>query len=287
MKYHLIAGLTALIWGSTLVSSKLLLLKGMEPSEIMFCRFLLGYLLLWVFYPRTHRIESWRDELLFAGMGLFGGTIYFLAENRALCYTHATNVGLICATVPITTAIASHFILKEERKGKSFVYGSIIAFLGVILVVLNGNFVLRLNPLGDMLTFVAVFSWSAYCIMQKLLRGKYNALFVTRNIFFYGMLTMMVYFIYAPFSFPLSGFADPQVLGLICFLGFIASALCYWMWTIAIDHIGVVATNNYVYFLPVVTIITAKIFLGEVLTTFAIIGSILILCGLWLCNKNE
>lgn len=286
MRYHLMAGVTALIWGSTLVSTKLLLLAGMEPSEIMFCRFLLGYALLWILYPRTHKITSLHDELIFLGMGLFGGTLYFLTENRALCYTQASNVGLICATVPITTAIVSHFILKTEKNGRYFLLGSCLAFIGVVLVVLNGSFILKLNPLGDALAFIAVFCWTAYVIMLKLLHCKYNSLFITRNIFFYGILTMMVYFIFDPYKFPISGFSNPLVLGLICYLGIIASAICYWMWAIAIDHIGVVATNNYVYFLPLITIITASIFLNEKMTVFAIIGSLLIILGLWFCNKK-
>jgi drug/metabolite transporter (DMT)-like permease len=288
MKYHILAAITALIWGSTLISSKLLLDAGMTPAEIMMCRFLLGYLFLWILYPRTHRIRDWRDEGIFCLMGLFGGTVYFLAENTALYYTHTTNVALICATVPIVTAVLSHFIIKNERLTNRFFVGSIIAFAGVALVVLNGNFYLKLSPKGDILTFVAVLSWALYCVFQKLLRGKHNTIFITRNIFFYGMLTMLPYFLFVePFKFTLEGFSNPVVWGNLCFLGLIASAICYYIWNLAINHIGVVKTNNYVYFLPLVTIIVASIFLKEHITIFSAIGTALIIGGLlWTSKKN-
>lgn len=288
MKYHILSAITALIWGSTLVSSKLLLEAGMTPSEIMMCRFLLGYLFLWILYPHTHRIQNWRDEGLFCLMGFFGGTVYFLSENTALYYTQATNVSLICATVPLVTAVMSHFLIKGERLTTHFFIGSIIAFSGVTLVVLNGNFVLKLNPMGDILTFIAVISWGIYCVLQKLLKEDYSAFFITRNIFFYGMLTMLPYFIiFQPFRFPLEGFCQPVVWGNLCFLGLIASAICYYFWNLAINNIGVVKTNNYVYFLPLVTILTASIFLDERITLFSAIGTMLIIGGLWWSSKKK
>lgn len=286
MKYHVMALLTTVIWGTTLVSSKVLLSAGMLPAEILFCRMILAYCLLWVLYPRTHRVRSWHDELIFAVAGLFGGTIYFLTENTALVYTQATNVSLICATVPLVTALFSFIILKESCLSRRFISGSVIAFLGVALVIFNGTFVLKLSPLGDTLALASVTSWSLYCVILKKLRAKYNLLFITRNVFFYSIITLLPYFIYEPFSFNLSGFLRPVVISNLLFLGFIASSFCFLMWTIAIKNIGVVATNNYIYFMPLVTILTAAIVLAERITIFAIIGSVFIIGGLCITNAR-
>ena len=46
MKGHLSGLLTILIWGTTFISTKVLL-KDFLPVEILFFRFLLGYLALW------------------------------------------------------------------------------------------------------------------------------------------------------------------------------------------------------------------------------------------------
>ena len=158
------AGVTSIVWGTTLVSSKVLLHYGLTPAQIMLYRFIIAYLFLWILYPRTHRIKSVKDELSFLSIGFFGGTLYFLLENTALEYTQATNVGLICATVPLLTAMLAHLFMKGVRLSRYILAGSILSLAGVALVVFNGNFILKLNPLGDLLTFGAAFSWAVYSI---------------------------------------------------------------------------------------------------------------------------
>jgi drug/metabolite transporter (DMT)-like permease len=286
IKYHLLAAATAAIWGTTLISSKILLQSGMSPAEILLCRLILAYLFLWILYPKTHRPKSKRDELVFLLGGAFGGTIYFLAENTALVYSQATNVGLICATVPIITALMSHFILKEKHLNGRFLAGSAVALMGVLLVVLNGRFVLKLNPLGDFLACVSVLSWGLYCVCIKSLRHPYSSLFITRKIFFYCILTLLPHFVFYPFRFPLTQLLEVHVWSNLLYLGLIASSLCYLVWTMAIKNIGVVATNNYIYFMPIVTIVTAHIFIDERITLFVVFGGLLIIGGLWWSTAN-
>lgn len=279
------AGVTTVIWGTTMVSSKVLLNEGLTPAQIMLLRFMLGYVFLWMLHPRMPRVRSLRDEALFAGMGLFGGSLYFLTENSALVYAQATDVALICASVPLVSAILSHVALGDRLSG-GFRAGSAVALSGVALVILNGNFVLKLSPLGDILAFAAICCWAVYCLLLKKLRYAYNTLFVTRRIFLYGMLTLMPYFLFEPFRFPVEALQRPVVWGNLAFLGLVASALCYVMWNAAIRELGIVRTNSYLYFSPVVTLVTASIVLSEHVTAFILLGTALILLGLWLAGKK-
>ena len=279
------AGLTTFIWGTTMVSSKILLQEGLSPAEILSCRFTLGYLFLWILYPRTHRIRSWRDELVFVGMGVCGGSLYFLTENTALAYTQATNVSLICAMVPLITAILSFFVLKEKLSRRFWV-GSLIACMGVSMVILNGSFVLKLSPLGDLLALSAICCWAVYCILVKQLKSNYNSLYVIRNVFFYGLLTLAPYFLYEPFDVPLEAFQRPVVWTNLLFLGLIASSLCYVMWNMSMSELGVIKTNTYLYFTPLVTMATASFFISEQITVFILMGAALILFGLWVANRR-
>ncbi|MDR2920774.1 MAG: DMT family transporter [Tannerella sp.] len=283
--YHIMAGLTTLIWGTTMISSKILLQEGLGPAEILCCRFVLGYVFLWILYPRTHRIRSLHDELLFVGMGVFGGSLYFLTENTALVYTQATNVSLICAMVPLITAILS-FIFLKEKLPRRFWLGSLVACAGVSLVILNGNFILKLSPLGDLLAFAAICCWGIYCLMVKKLHYKYNSLFVIRNLFFYGLLTLAPYFLYEPFDVSVEVFKRPVVWANLLFLGLVASSLCYVMWNTAMHELGVIKTNSYLYFIPLVTMVTAAIFISEQITVYMLLGAALILFGLWVANHK-
>ena len=269
-----------------MVSSKILLQEGLTPAQILFCRFFLGYIFLWILYPRTHRIRSLHDELLFVGMGIFGGSLYFLTENTALVYTQATNVSLICAMVPLMTAILSFIVLKEKLP-RRFWLGSLIACTGVSLVILNGNFVLKLSPLGDLLAFIAICCWAIYCLMVKKLHGQYNTLYVIRNVFFYGLLTLAPYFLYEPFDVPFEIFMHPVVWGNLLFLGLVASSLCFVMWNMAMNELGIIKTNSYLYFIPLITMATATVFISEQITVYILLGAALILFGLWFANNKK
>lgn len=285
-KYHVMALCTALVWGSTLIASKKLILAGLVPAEIMTCRFILGYVFLFLLYPKVHKVKSWTDELIFFAMGFFGGSLYFLLENSALYYTHASNIALITSTVPIFTALMTHFTVKGESLTGRFAVGSAVAFAGVALIIFNGNFILKLSPMGDLLAFGSVVCWAIYCVVQKFFVGKYNALYITRSCFFYGLLTIIPYFIFVkPFDFPLEGFAQPVVFGNLLYLGLVASAVCFSTWNTAIDKLGVIKTNVYVYLLPLVTIVASYFFLDERLTVFSAAGAVLIIFGLWYSER--
>ena len=110
---HVLTLMTIIIWGTTFVSTKVLL-EAFTPIEILFFRFTLGYLSLWAIYPRKGTYGTLRQELLFAAAGLCGVTLYFLLENIALTYTFASNVGVIISIAPFFTAFLANWLLDGE-----------------------------------------------------------------------------------------------------------------------------------------------------------------------------
>ena len=102
--YHILALVTIAVWGTTFVSTKVLLSHGLTPPEIMFYRFIIAYALTWIF-TRKVWADTWKDELLLALAGFTGGTLYFLAENTALDYSITSNVALVVCVTPVLTAL--------------------------------------------------------------------------------------------------------------------------------------------------------------------------------------
>lgn len=111
---HLLALLTIVIWGTTFISTKLLLVT-FQPVEILFLRFLLGVLALFLVYPHPLRGTTPKQELTLAAAGLCGICLYYLMENIALTYTMASNVGVIVSVAPFFTALLTHRFLQEEE----------------------------------------------------------------------------------------------------------------------------------------------------------------------------
>ena len=186
--YHILALVTIFVWGTTFASTKVLLNHGLTPPEIMFYRFIIAYLLTWL-CSRKVWADTWIDELYLALAGFTGGTLYFLAENTALNYSITSNVALIVCTTPVLTVLLTSLCYKERFTRRLFL-GSVVALTGVGFVVLNGA-VLKIHPLGDTLALVAAIAWAVYSVVIRRFDGRYSTWFVTRKIFFYGILTMV------------------------------------------------------------------------------------------------
>ena len=284
--YHLIAILTVGIWGLTFISTKVLIEHGLSPQEIFLLRFLMAYLGIWFISPRKLFADNWKDELWLLWGGVTGGSFYFFTENTALEITLATNVAFIVCTAPLLTTILSLLIYKKEKATAGLVGGSLLALVGVALVVYNGHFILKISPLGDFLTLLAAFSWAFYSLIMKKMSGRYRTTFITRKILFYGILTILPAFILHPWQFSLSGLWQPAVWMNLLFLGVLASLVCFVVWNIILKQLGTVRASNYIYLNPLFTLIGSAVLLDEQFTVMSLMGAMLILGGVYWAGKR-
>jgi len=282
---HVVAFVTVAIWGTTFVSTKVLINHGLTPAQIFLFRFLLAYLSIWIISPKRMFSDNIRDELIFLALGVTGGSLYFMTENEALCHSTATNVSLIVCICPLLTTLLLGLFYHSERLTKVQWLGSLIACSGMALVVLNGRFVLHLSPWGDTLAFAAALCWAFYSLLIKRVSAVYPSVFITRKVFFYGLITIIPYFIFVPEMSSLHLLADIPVLTNLLFLGFVASMLCFLTWNWCITRLGAVHATNYIYFNPLMTIIVARIVLNERITLYIIAGTALIILGMYLAER--
>lgn len=283
--YYVIAMVVIFIWSTTYVSTKVLL-KSLTPVEIMFYRYLIAYSILFIAYPKRHKIAGLKEEIFFLSAGIFGGTLYFLTENYALKYSLASNVGLLISTAPILTAVTAHFFTKSEKFNKNLGLGFLVAILGVFLIVFNGRFILRLNPLGDCLAIASALSWSVYSILVKKIGNRYHSVYVTRKIFFYSIVTMLPTLFIADFRWQISVLYSFKVIANLLYLGIFASSLCFLLWSKVIWNLGAVKANNFIYLVPLITMISSVIVLSEKITLFAVFGGLLILAGVYISENG-
>ena len=278
------------VWGTTFVITKLLLIAGLSAAQIFVLRFIVAYVLLlgYSLLRRPFRLfaSSWRDELLMIGLGVTGGSLYFLTENSAMIYTTTTNTSLIVCLCPLFASLLIAIFYRAERLNRIQIAGTLMAAMGVVIVVLNGHFVLHLSPLGDSLAFAACLCWAVYSLLMIPAVKRYDTVFITRKVFVYGLLSMVPYFIARPEMPPLALVFRHDVLAHLLFLGCVASMACFLLWNWVIRKLGAVAVTNYVYLNPVVTVVFAWLILSEQITAYFIIGTLLILTGMYLCNKK-
>ena len=283
--YHLIALLIVIVWGTTFVSTKVLLHHGLSPRDIFFYRFLMAYVFIWFFGRGQLLAHHLKDELLFLLMGFTGGSLYFIAENTALEITLASNVALLVCIAPIFTIMLSRLFLKSEKHNRYLWLGSLVALTGVAFVAFNGRFILQINSLGDTLCILAALSWAIYTILLKRLGERYSTLFITRKVFFYGVVTLLPLFLNKPLHVDFKLLMKPVVLGNLLFLCIVASLLCYFLWNTVVKKLGAVRVSNYIYIVPLVTLLTSAIVIDETITLIALAGALLILAGVALAER--
>lgn len=256
---HLMALMVSAIWATTFVCSKELL-AYYSPAQVMFMRFVIAYFVLWLLRPRPLPWQG-RGELTFLLLGILGGTLYFFTENTALKHTFAANVSIIVAMAPILTSILAHFFTRDEKLHTTVWVGFAVAMSGVVLVVLNGALVLKLSPVGDLLA---------------------------RRVILYGAVTSVpLLAARGELSIDFTPLAQPKPLFCILFLAVLGSAVCFAVWNVVIDRLGVVHANNYIYLQPFITIVASHFLLGEPMSWTAIVGALLIIGGVIISGRQK
>ncbi len=285
--YHLLAIVIMAIWGSTFISTKVLLLSGLMPVEIFVLRFALAYLGIMCYQFSRHSFQLFarnlKDELLMCLLGISGGSLYFWSENTALTYTGAGNVSFIVCTTPLMTTLLYSMLIKKMPSLRVIVAG-LLALCGIALISFCGQESFQMGIIGDVLAMAASMSWAIYTLSSNDLLKQYDSAFISRKIFIYGMLTILPVLAMTGWKSELSVLLSAKVLGNILFLGLFASLLCYVFWNLVIRNLGAIKSSYYIYLNPLFTMIGSIIILGEKVTVLSVLGSIMILLGVGLAE---
>lgn len=280
--------LVMVAWGSSFLSSKVLMVDGgFTPVEVFIYRFTFAYVLILAMTFKKIKANNLKDELLFLICGMCAGSIYFVAENYALKYTTAGNVSLLVSISPLFITVLMAFIYRTMPR-PNVIIGSIVAFIGVACIIFSSGEGFEINPLGDIIALSASLSWAIYTIVVKRLTPIYNSLFISRKLFFYGVITALplLWIQEQPLKLWLIfDLNQPKFFLNFIFLGLFCSAFAYLVWNEAMKILGAIKANNYLYMQPVITMIAGYFVLDEQIYILGYIGCILIIGGIMMSEK--
>lgn len=284
---HLMALFVAVVWGTAFIAVKVLL-EEFHPIEVMLFRFAIAWVALFLFSPRPLLPKGMREEAPFVAAGITGLTLYFILQNYALKFSYASTVGIIISAAPMFTALLLWLCRRAPRPGKTFFVGFVLSMAGITLISVAQGEALDFDFIGCGLTLGAAFCWGAYGVCIELTENSgYTSLQVTRKVFFWGLVFSLPFIWINRLDLSLDRFAArPDMLFCILYLGLGASALCFAAWNKAVVLIGSVATNVYIYLMPVITLVASALILQEPVTLFSIGAIVLIVLGLWLSQRK-
>jgi len=275
------AAVCVFIWGITFIVSKELMLF-LSPLQLMSMRFAIALVILWILCPKWSFDP--KKEWAFILMALFGNLIYFYTENLALTKTYASNVSIIASTTSLMSLVLMHVFYKDPIHRKQ-VNGFLMAIVGVSLVSLNGAFILKLNPEGDMLVLISALSWAAYGLLLRGYGNGYSGLMITRKMMFYGLLMILPLALIEGHPFDADMLMQSDNTLRLLFLGVLGSCVCFVLWNFCSKEIGIVRSNIFLYAMPVVSMIAGHIVFDERIEPMAVIGMVLIIAGMFLANR--
>lgn len=273
-----------LLWGSSFTIVKLGL-HELSPINLAFLRFFFalpfffGYTL---FHDRrvldTAVFQDWKRLTL---LGLTGVTLYHVFQNVGLQYTTVANSSLITSANPVFIALLDHFYCKNKLTVPKLV-GVLLGFVGVILVIDPVKLVYHpLGVVGDLFSLGASLSWAFYSVFGKQILPKYGAPKVTAYSMLIGLLFLLpLLLVMEQPALP----SSPQVWGFLGILSLLCSGVGYLLWYTALEESSVTTAAVFLFFLPVVSVLFARVFLLEALNPIFLVGALFVLIGVFLAR---
>ncbi len=284
---HILAFISMFFWGMSYVWSKIVF-EVYSPLTTIYFRLLISFVVLFLFAYFTGQIESIRkeDRWLLWGSAFLNPFLYFIGENFGLSLVSASLSAIIVSTIPIFAPFAAYFYFKERLRPIN-VAGLIIAFAGLLYIIVNKNFSLNANPLGILLLFLAVFSAVFYVVFLKKLSLKYSPITIITWQNMIGSLFFLPFFLYLDGRRFLSVHPDIMTVVSLFMLGIFASSLAYVLFAYVVKYLGVIKSSLYTNLIPVFTVIFSFYMLGEQLSVKKIVGLIVVICGVILSETGS
>lgn len=274
--------LAMLFWSMTYIWYKVVF-EALQPISVMVFRLLFSSIFLFLFSVLIKKLQipSKLDFGWLALLSLFQPFLYFLAESYGVSMVSATVASVIISTIPIFTPFMA-YLFYGNKISIFNVFGIIISFVGVLMVVLGQNLHFNGSLLGVLILFGAVMAALGYSVIIVRLAGKYSSFTIISWQNLFGFFYFLPFF----FLFDWNGFRfssiDTRILLNLIYLALFGSSIAYVFFTYSIKNLGITKASLFANTIPVFTALFAYLVLGEILPIFNMMGIAIVLIGLFM-----
>jgi len=278
--------LSMIFWSFSFVWIKIVY-EAYGPLTTVLFRLLISSGLMLVFTILSKKLQKIQagDLKMFILLAFFEPFLYFMGESYGLKYVSSTIASVIVATIPLFTPVVAWYFYKEKLS-RTNLFGLVITFFGVSLVVLDTSFNFTASPLGVALEFFAVLGAIGYASVLKGISHRYN----TFTIITYQNLIGAVFFLPFWLIFEMNDFTqvafNVKAFGAIIKLAIFASTFAFILFTYSVRNLGINKSNTFINVIPICVAVFAYLILGDQLNFHQMIGIAIVISGLFLAQIN-
>lgn len=284
LRIHLALLFVSAVFGVNSVTAKIAL-REMNPLALVCIRISTAAIILLVLQHIfiKERVRSARDFLQLAFFSVFGIIINQTLFLKGLALTTAINATVLVTTIPVVTIVIA-IIMRREKTSFRKIAGSLISFVGVILLLgaeridLDNQFFV-----GNVLVFINAVSFGIYLVIAKDILKRYHPATVTTWTFVFGAIGILPFGVTQAIHLP---YADISVIAWLCvaFLILFSSVIVYYINSWALQRTTSSNVAVYIYVQPIVATTLSTVTLGETLTWTTVFAALLIFAGVFIVS---
>jgi drug/metabolite transporter (DMT)-like permease len=282
--------LTAMFWGGTFVAGRSVS-QHMGPFSIAFLRFAVASVLLlaltWRMEGKLPRVREWQTAVRVVLLGLTGILAYNVMFFKGLAIIEASRASLIIATCPAFITVSSAVFLKERIGGIRAV-GIVISILGAVVVISRGNVQEIFGGAvsrGEFYILCCVLMWVAYSLIGKTVMQELSPLAAVTYSSVVGAIGLAVPALCEVLA------TETWTLSVLDWVSIFYLAVCgtvigfVWYYE-GVRKIGPTKAGLFINFVPIFGVVFAFLLLHEPVTLSLLVGTVLVVSGLYLTNRT-
>lgn len=277
-----------LVWSMSYIVIKIVYAEGVKPATLVFFRLILATASLQVYLRTVRKIQkiNRKDLKWFLILALFEPFFYYIGESNGLNHVSPTVGAIIIATIPVFTPFIMSVFYKEKIVAVNL-FGIVLSFIGVLLVVLNDNYTLDASLKGLFFMFFAVFSALGYTVIIKRLVEKYNSYTIVAYQTLFGAMFYLPFWLFSNRHNIYEIHYSTELIIYIVALALLSTTIAYILFSTGIREIGATRSNIFANLIPVMTAVMAVMVGLEELPLRKLAGVLIVISGVFMAQSRK
>lgn len=223
-----------------------------------------------------------RDWPVFLLLAMFNGAFFFGFQTLAILNLPSGTAAVLEYLQPVLVGLLAWMILGESLSAVK-IGGLVLGFSGIIAVS-TGSLFGTISPVGMAFGVASAFSWALGTVFFKRYEARISTMWAVALPFVIGGAVLTL------FSFATESWSEVSPTGALyaslSYVALVEIALAWLIWFALIRAGEASRVAVYVFFVPIVSIVIGAVFLDERLTLSLLVGTVLIVTGIYMVNRS-